>query len=596
MHCLDDNVAASLAGPGPASQVGPLATCRDCRSLVAALAPAADGSDSDVVTAPRGIHGAGTDPTARALGGGNGDPSGGFAVGDRIGRYLVLGRLGAGGMGVVLSAYDPQLDRKVALKLVRTGSALGADEARARMIREAKAIAQLSHPHVVAVYDVGTAHRGDVYIAMEFVEGDTLTHWLRSFHRPWREVLDVLLQAGRGLAAAHAAGLLHRDFKPDNVLVGADGRVRVGDFGLARSLAGPDDGGVMPPTIAALHATLTATGAVLGTPRYMAPETLRGHVIDARSDQYGFCLTLYEALYGRHPIPGGSAIAVVEQGETPQPPPGDTLVPASIGRAIMRGLDDQPGKRHPSLQALLAELTPPPVGRSRRPLMVAGVAALAVGGAAAAAMVLREPPPGVVRENLELRQQLAKLERERDELIQQVKRGEAAKVEQLAEKDRQIQQLVSQIASTTPPQVAEVLMPGTAVARPQDKPTPPPSIQQRVRAAYAGAGALLAGCVTEWMDRTGQRDGALAVVITVGVDGAASSPAGFGIDDASLKVCVGDALAQRVRYPATGSTLELEVAVDIRDGVATAAPRVVRVESLGNLEPNQPGASEAAAD
>src|SRR5262249_37302740 len=151
--------------------------------------------------------------------------------------------------------------------------------------------------------DVGTTDDGDVYIAMEFVEGDTLSRWLKAYPRSWREIIDVFVQAARGLLSAHRVGLLHRDFKPDNVLVGGDGRVRVTDFGLARSLLSPDEPARARPTTA-LNLTLTATGTVLGTPRYMPPEQLTGSDLDARSDQFSFCVALYEALYGRHPLRG----------------------------------------------------------------------------------------------------------------------------------------------------------------------------------------------------------------------------------------------------------------------------------------------------
>jgi serine/threonine protein kinase len=333
--CLDDNTAVAFATgeltrPQVAEVEAHLATCRDCRTLVAALAPAPGEPDSDLATPVRPALGKrggrdlalastdarrGSEPR-RAL-----EPA--VAVGDTIGRYVVLRRIGAGGMGVVFAAYDPQLDRRVALKLLRTGIGLGEGEARARLVREAQAIAQLSHPHVVAVYDVGTAVGGDVYIAMEFVEGDTLTSWLRAWDRTWREVVAIFLDAGRGLAAAHAVGLLHRDFKPDNVLVGADGRVRVTDFGLARSLmAAAEDGELQPtPELAALRVTLTATGAVMGTPRYMAPEQLAGKDVSAAADQFSFCVALYEAVYGVHPILGDTAAKMLEGGARMRPPP-----------------------------------------------------------------------------------------------------------------------------------------------------------------------------------------------------------------------------------------------------------------------------------
>ncbi len=166
-------------------------------------------------------------PSAEALG-----------RGVAVGRYVVLDRIGAGGMGVVYAAYDPELDRRVALKLLRPDR-FGGDAGRLRLLREAQALARLTHPNVVAVYDVGTF--GDrVFVAMELVEGETLRQWLRAeprSPRPWREVLERFLPAGRGLAAAHAAGLVHRDFKPENVLLGRDGRARVVDFGLAKALA-----------------------------------------------------------------------------------------------------------------------------------------------------------------------------------------------------------------------------------------------------------------------------------------------------------------------------------------------------------------------
>jgi serine/threonine protein kinase len=185
-----------------------LASCRDCRALVAALA--GDEADSNAATRKHEKIAEDSQVAKRPV----------LSVGDRVGRYLVLSSLGAGGMGVVFAAYDPQLDRKVALKLLRGNLGVNAKEARTRLKREAQAIAQLNHPNVVGVYDVGTTEGGEVYIAMEFVEGDTLTSWLKKWPRTWREILDVFQQAARGLMAAHSVGLLHRDFKPDNVLVG----------------------------------------------------------------------------------------------------------------------------------------------------------------------------------------------------------------------------------------------------------------------------------------------------------------------------------------------------------------------------------------
>jgi serine/threonine protein kinase len=202
---------------------------------VAALAgalgqPGDPGHDSELATAPRATR----PVTSERLG----DEAFEFSVGDRIGRYLVIGQLGAGGMGVVLSAYDPQLDRRVAIKLLRSGSGRTSAEGRARVLREAQALAKLSHPNVVAVYDANVVGEA-VYLTMELVEGVSLTRWLKQGPRSVARGPRVFIEAGQGLAGAHAAGLIHRDFKPDNVLVGDDGRVRVVDFGLHGARADP---------------------------------------------------------------------------------------------------------------------------------------------------------------------------------------------------------------------------------------------------------------------------------------------------------------------------------------------------------------------
>src|SRR5450432_4380055 len=163
-----------------------------------------------------------------------------LARGATIGRYVVLGLVGRGGMGEVYAAYDPELDRKVAVKLLRVkpGNGVSLAEGRQRTLREAQAIARLSHPNVVIVFDVGT-FEDQVFIAMEFVDGNTVTYWLQSQLRSWQDILKVFMAAGRGLTAAHDKGLVHRDFKPDNVMVGRDGQVRVMDFGLARQMDKP---------------------------------------------------------------------------------------------------------------------------------------------------------------------------------------------------------------------------------------------------------------------------------------------------------------------------------------------------------------------
>jgi serine/threonine protein kinase len=188
--------------------------------------------------------------------------------GDVIDRFIVVEELGSGGMGVVLAAYDPGLDRRVALKLLRADHA--GDTGRARLEREAQAMARVVHPNVATVYQAGTVE-DQVYVAMELVDGGTLRGWLRARPRGWREVLELFVQAGRGLAAAHRAGLVHRDFKPDNVLVGADGRARVTDFGLVAAPFEPPPAGEAAVKGSPLGAGLTSTGRVVGTPTYMAP-------------------------------------------------------------------------------------------------------------------------------------------------------------------------------------------------------------------------------------------------------------------------------------------------------------------------------------
>jgi serine/threonine protein kinase/tetratricopeptide (TPR) repeat protein len=286
-----------------------------------------------------------------------------LAPGARLGRYVVLERIGRGAMGEVYAAHDPELERHVALKLLRS-EGRHVEALRLRLLREAQALARLSHPHVVAVHDVGVCAQG-VFLAMELVEGSTLADWLKT-PRPWPEVLRVFVDAGRGLAAAHAAGLVHRDFKPANVLVGRDGRARVTDFGLARATqqANALEGGADTPPHPAPDedalATLTRTGALLGTPAYMAPEQLAGSGADALSDQFSFCVALHEALHGLRPFEGGTleALAQAMREERVRPTGGDAKVPARVRRAVRRGLRASPGERHPSMEALLAELAP----------------------------------------------------------------------------------------------------------------------------------------------------------------------------------------------------------------------------------------------
>lgn len=306
----------------------------------------------------------------------------------RIGRFTVLRALGQGGMGVVFAAYDESLDRKVAVKLIRPGQA--GEAALARLQREAQALAKLSHPNIVSVYETGP-YRDQVYMAMEYVEGTTLAQWQGSDLHPWRDVLTIYVAAGRGLAAAHRAGIVHRDFKPTNVLVREAGaprdRVRVVDFGLARTEASNEASArasESPEASEPTETALTRTGAVMGTPAYMAPEQFLGRSADARSDQFSFCIALFEALYGFRPFSGETLDElrqnVLEGHREPVPP--QAPVPSHVAEALLRGLNVDPALRWPTLEALLDALSIDPSMRRRRLLGWTGAAlvGLAVGG------------------------------------------------------------------------------------------------------------------------------------------------------------------------------------------------------------------------
>jgi tetratricopeptide (TPR) repeat protein len=303
-------------------------------------------------------------------------------------------------MGEVYAAYDPELDRKVAIKLLRVrgdqAQGGGAHEGRTRLMREAQAIAKLSHPNVVTVYDVGT-FQDDVFIAMQFVDGHTIGYWIHAEPRAWSDIVKVFADAGRGLAAAHEKDLIHRDFKPENVMVGADGHVRVMDFGLARAVidqearrsaapAGSPTAAAIPtqdfdpeatralgPAAAVkaeptslisstaaetLSIQLTQTGALLGTPAYMSPEQFQGLEIDARVDQFSFCVALYEALYGERPFPSTSLATLTASvlGGAVRDAPAGAKVPTWLRQILLRGLQVKPNDRWPSMKALLAEL------------------------------------------------------------------------------------------------------------------------------------------------------------------------------------------------------------------------------------------------
>ena len=301
----------------------------------------------------------------------------------RIGRFVVVRLLGAGGMGSVFAAYDEQLDRRIAVKVINRGVD---DAARRLVLREAKAMAKLSHPNVVQVFEVGE-HDGRLFIAMEYVRGRTLADWQAERGRTWREVLDVYLQVGEGLAAAHVAGLIHRDFKPHNAMVDDDGgatRVRVLDFGVAQLVSKAPAVAPVPstPLNELIDARLTRTGAMLGTPAYMAPEQFDGASVTEAADQFSYCVSLWEVLYGRRPFDAptlGEMMLRIVEGQ-PEAGPDRAAVPAWLSAVVAQGLALSPRERHASMEALLEALRFDPHERRRRRLWLgAGVATLVAG-------------------------------------------------------------------------------------------------------------------------------------------------------------------------------------------------------------------------
>ncbi|HEU0035360.1 MAG TPA: protein kinase, partial [Kofleriaceae bacterium] len=314
--------------------------CDDCRATVSILARAATAERASAGALPTATGAAfettqavGERPSQRRA---RESP---LAPGTHVGRYVIGDVLGTGGMGIVYSARDPDLDRDVAIKILRPELARVHPDATRRIVREAQAMARVAHPNVVSVFDVGTL--GDqVFVAMERVTGTSLRAWLADAPRTRAQILEVFLAAGRGLVAAHDAGIVHRDFKPDNVLVGHDGRVRVTDFGLAYSEHDPDE------------------PAIAGTPAYMSPEQHAGGNLDPRSDQFSFAVALYEALYGERPFAGATREQLAEaiaRGQV-RPPRGSARVPGSMRAIVVRALSATPGARYPTLDAMLRAL------------------------------------------------------------------------------------------------------------------------------------------------------------------------------------------------------------------------------------------------
>ena len=301
-----------------------------------------------------------------------------------LGRYRIERGLGSGAMGRLLLGFDPDLQRSVALKLITPAQA-SSPEARQRIVREARSMAQLSDPNVAQVYEVGEAE-GQLFVAIEFVDGHDVRQWLEEGSRGWSEVLEVFRQAGSGLAAAHDKGIVHRDFKPDNVMLERDGRARVVDFGLASPGRGDDDG--LPADVDSGPLELTRTGALVGTPAYLAPEQWEGGGASPKSDQYAFCVSLFEALTGRRPFVGPTAVDVRDAQQKGAIQAWPSTVPGWIGRLVRRGLHADPAQRWPDMRTLVAALDP---ARRRRRFMAAGVSLVVVAAAGLAVRPAGDP-------------------------------------------------------------------------------------------------------------------------------------------------------------------------------------------------------------
>ncbi len=302
-----------------------------------------------------------------------------------LGRYVLREKIGEGGMGIVYAAYDTKLRRKVALKLLTVDH----PDLRRRLVREARAMARLSHPNTVEIHEVGEFH-DQAFIAMEYIDGVTLREWLSAKSRTIPEILTVFLAAGRGLAAAHARGLVHRDFKPANVMIDATGRARVMDFGVARIQTTDDD---REDFVKSNDSILTHPGTLIGTPCYMSPEQACCEPTDARSDQFSFCVALYEALYASRPFAsvGGAIPCFVDlEQTTPRPGARPANLTRGLERVVFHGLRLDPAQRYASMTELLTKIEQciglqEPAGRrttSRRSWAAATVVGLAVIGAA----------------------------------------------------------------------------------------------------------------------------------------------------------------------------------------------------------------------
>jgi tetratricopeptide (TPR) repeat protein len=389
LHAEDEELAAQAKAAGEDIAEAAASLRAGFLARVEAARAREQGSPSDAVTV---VGDEDSRVSGRGLGSGGDERDEEQAPPPTIGRYPILRRLGSGGMGVVYAAYDEILDRRLAIKVLHGHVWDIGGRRRERLLREAQAMARVTHPNVVTVHEVSTAD-DQLFVAMEFVAGPTLKEWLAAEPRPWREIVAIFCQIADGLAALHAAGLVHRDVKPANVIIGNDGRVRVLDLGLV----GADPHEITDTVEARLESSsshnrlnkvLTMTGERLGTPAYMSREQFMGLELTPASDIFSFCVCLYEALYGAHPFEATTFYelqASVVAGRI-KPPPSSSSVPARIHALIVRGLASDPEHRPPSMKALRDELSRDP-SRARRRFV--GTFAIAVLAAVAGVFVTR---------------------------------------------------------------------------------------------------------------------------------------------------------------------------------------------------------------
>jgi eukaryotic-like serine/threonine-protein kinase len=602
-ECFDDNIAVEfidglLSSAAVERVERHVARCEACRQLLAELG-----------CSPSLLQFSPTLPQS-------GDAHISLATGQQVGRFVVLSRIGSGGMGVVFAAYDPKLDRKVALKLLHSPEdpEISGNDAQMRLLREAQAIAQLSHPNVISVYDVGT-YKSEVYIAMEFVEGSTLTGWMRGWERSWMDVLDKFVQAGKALVDAHAAGLVHRDFKPDNVLVGNDQRVRVMDFGLARWLyaEGPVEEAQpmaeLDASDSALDRRLTRTGTLLGTPRYMAPEQFAGAGADARSDQFSFCVALYEALYKQHPFADSTAAGLLKSPETTQvrPPPQSSRVPAWLHKALLRGLSREAVDRYASMGALLRALAPMPRPQPRTRL----VAPLAVAAAAVLASVylykdradMQSDLGQVVTEKEDLEERLDGLEAQVDVLIAELDRTRKqlkdvrSQPSEMLELKRQLAETKAQLQATlddleqTQKDLAGAGKVGNRVVKPGNRPRFAGLREDEVRRRVYDAYWDFDVCFREWRERESAEQPTFAVRLHIDSKGVPRpGMRSGGLGDRVVYECVAG-LLENLRFPGSEGITVVELGFRNSQEGLTVTAKVKDVIP----EPPNPGQPAGAA-